>query len=288
MKANKNTVKKAQEQREKENAIKILSMKEKRENEKYLSSFQLKGNDKLLDYYDETSGVFYKYAQFNTIAGFCCPFASIGCAIACYAKSGCHVFPSVKKARQKSYNDSLLADFAERMIYTISVELTSKRYFGNHMIIRIHESGDFYSLEYLKKWIEIWKHFQNDSRVTNCFYTKSFKFFLELDDMESEIINHCLDNNVIAMSLSLDDTTTTEQIALAMKVKARFPKANIYYCAENIDEIAYNEKCDCADCARCGNCTKTSGKIVAVKIHSVTEQQKKKYHEKRRDFVKAS
>lgn len=253
-----------------------------RQDKRYNASLQLYGNDKLKDYYNPETGVFHKYAQYNTIAGVCCPFASIGCALACYAKTGCHLFPSTKKARQRSYNKTLEKDFAKDLIFTLEIELQSKRYLNNHMLLRIHESGDFYSLEYLKKWVKIFKHFVDDTRITNCFYTKSFKYLLELSAAEKAVINKGLKNNTIAMSLSLDDTTTPEQIALAMKCKKEFPLANIYYCAENPEEIKHDNKCDCSDCAKCGTCTKTTGTTTVVKIHSVTETQKEKYHKNRR------
>lgn len=266
---------------------KNISMKEKRNNENYLNTFQTYGNDKMKDYFNEELNIFFKYAQFSTIAGFCCPFASIGCAIARYAKTGCHVFKSTKELRKRQYNDTLRNDFSERMIYTIETELESKRYKGNHMILRLHESGDFYSMEYLRKWINIFKHFQESNNFTTCFYTKSFKFFDDLSLKEKALINHCLENNVLAISWSLDDTTTVEQIALAMKLKKQFPLSNIYYCAENIDEIKHDNECKCDDCAKCGTCTKTNGTITVVKIHSVTESKKAKYHKNRRDTKKA-
>lgn len=174
-----------------------LSMAEKRANELYCDAFQTYGNDKLKDYYNEETGIFYKYAQFNTIAGFCCPYASAGCMIACYAKGGLHKMPSVKQSREKSYKASLDVRFAEKMVYTIEVELTSRRYNGNVMIIRIHESGDFYSLEYLKKWVKIFSAF-NDGRVNFCFYTKSFRYFLQLSEEEKEIIRRGMESGNIA------------------------------------------------------------------------------------------
>lgn len=259
------------------------TMKEARADALYIPSFQTSGNDKLKDYFNEETGIFYKYAQFNTIARRCCPFASAGCLNVCYACAGRHVMEVVKQARERAYNDSLRDDFAAGMIYTIETELSSRRYAGAHMIIRIHESGDFYSAEYLNKWFEVFRHFENDSRVTFCFYTKSFKFFLDASDDDLNMLCRCLEKNVCAISFSLDDTTTPEQIARAVKLRERLPLANIYYCTENVDAIKHDNVCDCADCAKCGHCTKTEGKTTVVKIHSATEKQLAKY---RRDSRK--
>ena len=259
-----------------------ISMKEKRENALYENAFQLHGNGKLLDYFDETARTWYKYAQFNTIAGICCPYASAGCAIACYAKTGLHHMATVKAAREESYKASLQVNFSEKMIYTIEVELTSRRYAGNVMIVRVHESGDFYSLEYLKKWVKIFRHFMESKSVTFCFYTKSFEYFLKLSEAEKTVIRRCMETGVIAMSLSLDDTTTKEQLARAMKLKEIFPLVNIYYCTSDVNSVKHDNLCDCADCARCGNCTHATGKTTAVKIHSVTEKQLARYESKKR------
>lgn len=253
------------------------TFKEARENKLYCTSFILNGNNKLLDYDDQENGISYRYAQFNTRARIDCPYASKGCLNVCYACTGNHNFPSVKKSRERSYNDSLKDNFADMIIFTIEVELQSGRYKDKHMIVRIHESGDFYSFEYLLKWIKVFEHFENDSRITFCFYTKSFKFFLELDEESKAIVNRCLENNVIAMSLSIDDTTTFEQLARATKIKKLFPLVNVYYCTENIEAIEHDNKCDCENCAKCGTCTKTSGKVTVVKIHSASEKQLVKY-----------
>lgn len=257
-------------------------MKEKRSNALYCDAFQLKGNDKLLDFFDTDLNIWFKYAQFNTIAGFCCPYASIGCALACYAKTGCHVFPSVKKSREKSYNASLEFNFSEKMIYTIETELESGRYSGNVMIIRIHESGDFYSFEYLLKWLRIFEHFKYDNRVIFCFYTKSFEYFLELSEYDRDIIRAGMEAGTIAMSLSLDDTTTAEQLARAMKLKEIFPLVNIYYFTDNPGAVVHDHECDCKDCARCGTCTHARGTITVVLIHSITEKQLARYKANKR------
>lgn len=83
-------------------------------------------------------------------------------------------------------------------------------------------------------------------------------------------------------SLSLDDTTTAEQIALAMEVKKQFPLANIYFCTDDVNSVKHDNECDCANCAKCGHCTHATGKTTVVKVHSVTEKQLKKYQSKKR------
>ena len=254
-----------------------ITLKSLRSDPLYTDSLILHGNGKLLDYDDEKTFMSYRYAQFNTRAIIDCPFRSAGCERVCYATKGNHVFPSVKKSREHSYNESKREDFAESMTYTIKVEKQSKRYSRSVMIIRLHESGDFYSLQYLKKWIKIIANIENIDGVKIVFYTKSFFFFLMLDKSERDILNNAIKAGRVSMNLSLDDTTTTEQKNACMKCLAIYPKANIYYCTEHIETVPHDNVCDCADCAKCGICNNCNGTKTVVKIHSASENDMEEY-----------
>lgn len=255
------------------------TLKEKRNNPLYLSSLLLHGNNKLLDYDNQETKTSYRYAQFNTRPIIDCPFRSAGCEQICYATTGNHRFPSVKNSREKSFQDSKRKDFSSAMIYTIETELTTNRYKNNVMIIRIHESGDFYSYQYLLKWFEVWKHFEHNESVVFCFYTKSFPFFLKLTDLLAAKINDMLSTGRLAISWSVDDTTTKEQIIAYLKCCARYPKANTYRCTETPETVEHDEICDCKNCAKCGTCVHTTGKKTVVKIHSASNTSMEKYRE---------
>lgn len=236
--------------------MKKESLKILRSNPLYTSALLLTGNNKLKDFDDVENGVSYRYAQVNTVALKCCPFASEGCKAVCYATKGNHVFPSVIASRQKSYNETLRSDFAEAMTYTLTVELNTKRYKGKVMIVRIHESGDFYSLQYLRKWVKIWEAMENVDGIIFVLYTKSFPFFLMLTDEEKAIVNRLLKSGKLAINFSMDDTTTTEQKQAYLKCVSAFPNANTYYCTEDTDSVEHDNVCDCADCAQCGTCNR--------------------------------
>ena len=244
----------------------------------YLNSLILHGNGKLLDYTND-DGLTFNYAQFNTRALKDCPFKSAGCTAVCYATKGNHVFPSVTESREHSFMDSQRADFAEAMVYTIHTEQKSKRYSSAVMLIRIHESGDFYSLQYLRKWVQVWKAVEHNDGVQFTVYTKSFKFFLMLSEEETSIVNGCLVSGRVAINLSLDDTTTSEQWKAYYECKKRFPKMNTYYCTEHVDNVKHDNVCDCADCAKCGKCNHGDGKTTVVKIHSASNADMKVYRE---------
>lgn len=237
------------------------------------------GNGKLLDYDDKESCIAYRYAQFNTRAIDDCPFRSAGCEKVCYATKGNHQFPSVRDSRSRSYEESKRDDFPLRMEYTIRYHLNTKRFKGTVMIIRIHESGDFYSLQYLRKWIEIWKNLADES-VLFVFYTKSFPLFLMLTEEEKDIIRNMMKAGKLSMNLSIDDTTSEKQMIAYLQMIAEYPLSNTYRVTEKVS--ATDDKCDCSDCARCGACNKARGKEKVVEIHSASNAEKEEYRKNKR------
>lgn len=243
--------------------MKQISMKSKRSDSRYIKTFQTTGNAKLTDYSDET--VSYKYAQFNLMAKTTCPYRSKDCEKFCYAKRD-ERYTNARTNRDSNMQASLSENFVERMIYTIETELSSKRYSNSIMIVRIHESGDFYNQKYLNNWIEIFNHFMN-SKIIFQFYTKSFKFFLDLDYQHIDILKKAMEKGIVSGSLSSDISTTKEQHERIAALLNRFPKFNQYVALKDISTIKYSEKCDCANCSKCGICTHANGKVVAVQIH---------------------
>jgi len=77
-----------------------------------------------------------------------CPNAA-ACAIGCYAKSGAYLFSNVAKVFEKRLEFALSANFVSEM----NAELKRRKV----KRLRIHDSGDFFSLEYLNRWLEIIK-----------------------------------------------------------------------------------------------------------------------------------
>ena len=257
----------------------MATLKEQRLNPLYTDSLLLHGNGKLLDFDNPETGEKIRYAQFNQRAIADCPFRSKGCEAVCYATKGNHVFPSCVNSREKSHAVSKESNFAERMVYTIGVESHSGRYKNAVMQIRLHESGDFYSLEYLRKWVKIWEGTENIENVRMTLYTKSFPLFLLLSDEEAETINRQLASGKLAINLSLDDTTSQKQKVSYLECIKRYPKANTYYCTEDVETVEHDNVCDCADCGKCGTCNKAEGKRTVVKIHSASNSDMKTYRE---------
>jgi hypothetical protein len=92
-----------------------------------------RGNDKL-------GG---KIFAFNLPAALTCPGKSVACA-ACYALRGRWVFPTVQAALQRNWQASRERFFAELMIHEIG--------WRKPRLVRIHSSGDFYDLGYIRQW----------------------------------------------------------------------------------------------------------------------------------------
>ena len=110
----------------------------------------------------------FSLPAYKTITGkTVCPFAK-DCIKYCYAQKGNYKYPSVIKGLNNRYELSKTADFVPKMNATIILERPTH--------VRIHDSGDFYSIAYLNKWVTI----ANDNKdVIFYAYTKSIKFFID-------------------------------------------------------------------------------------------------------------
>ena len=75
-----------------------------------------------------------------------CPMAD-SCVKFCYAKKGAYIWSNVKPAFEKRYQLSKTENFVEAM----NAEIRKKK----PDYVRVHDSGDYYSRAYLKKWIDI-------------------------------------------------------------------------------------------------------------------------------------
>lgn len=76
-----------------------------------------------------------------------CPGA-LACRAVCYAKQGSYTWPAVVAARQRALDATMSPAFTVDAI----ADLRAMRNVG---VVRIHDSGDYYSQEYLDKWIAI-------------------------------------------------------------------------------------------------------------------------------------
>lgn len=78
-----------------------------------------------------------------------CPMAD-SCVKFCYAKKGAYIWSNVKPAFEKRYQLTKTDQFVDAM----NAEIAKKK----PDYVRVHDSGDYYSRAYLKKWIQIAIH----------------------------------------------------------------------------------------------------------------------------------
>ena len=97
-----------------------------------------------------------------------CPNAA-ACIIGCYANAGAYVFSNVKK----TFEARLAATKSDTFEAQINSELANKRVER----LRIHDSGDFYSLKYAERWLTI---IRNNPTIQFYAYTKMVTMFKKL------------------------------------------------------------------------------------------------------------
>ncbi|MEU6352161.1 hypothetical protein ABZ896_22975 [Streptomyces sp. NPDC047072] len=101
-----------------------------------------------------------------------CPQAGV-CAQLCYARVGTYRFKNVRAAHIR--NLLLCRDSPEEFEKKMTEELSHRRYEGKW--IRLHDSGEFFSDEYLLTWMRI---MENSPAVRFYCYTKEISRFKRL------------------------------------------------------------------------------------------------------------
>lgn len=111
-----------------------------------------------------------------------CPNAS-KCIKGCYAQMGAYVWTNVKAAHNAKLQLTRQLNFVQLMIDEINSKLKKSK----NVYIRIHDAGDFYSQEYLNKWIDIINNFK-DKSVIFYAYTKQVAMFKQVNLPKNFII----------------------------------------------------------------------------------------------------
>ena len=99
-----------------------------------------------------------------------CPQA-LACKAVCYAKQGRYAMPNVIQARKHNLKLSLRPTFVKHIIADLNqMVVKSKVCRKPYNVVRLHDSGDFYSQEYLNAWATVAATFPD---VIFYAYTKS-------------------------------------------------------------------------------------------------------------------
>jgi Gene product 88 len=223
-----------------------------------------KGNKKLKD------NAVVSFYQWNMLAGRkenggTCPFLTENCLASCYALKAERMYPSVKTRRTMNTEFAESEIFVNAMIEQLEFEMARKMNQGKTLYIRIHESGDFYSQEYMNKWVEIANHFKGNRRIVFMAYTKSLPFVKQAFKKYGD------DNVNITFKSSIWDDTKEKfkkmTNDLGMSVFTALPKGELgkkyFSCPSSEAFKGTSKEKDCGTCKVCY----VADVDVAIEIH---------------------
>lgn len=215
------------------------------------------GNSKLL------SNEAISFLVWNITSRITCPYATESCLKSCYAYKSERMYSNTLKRNESNLALTKQDDFVNNMIKFLELQLDKKSNAGKQIVYRIHESGDFYNLNYLSKWIEIANYFKGNDRLIFQAYTKSILFIVEYLDKH----NITLQDVNIHFTYSIWNDTNEQHIETARNLQLQtyeaFPKKQMF---DKVATEGYFE-CECINCGKCLECYKTKHMKVAVAIH---------------------
>lgn len=182
----------------------------------------------------------------------CCPYSTKMCRKRCFAKKN-ETFKTVRDSRHRNLEESKKDTFVKDMINHLNYQLQRPKSQNKLIIVRIHTSGDFYSIEYLDKWIEISNFFKD--KILFQAYTKSMPIIKERD----------LSKVNIHFVWSVWHDTPEEYTKLANKMQLQtftaLPK-------NEIDKAVKEGSFLCeGDCGNCKECYTGVNKKVVIPYH---------------------
>lgn len=108
-----------------------------------------------------------------------CPLAGT-CKNGCYAKQGPYTWTSTQDAFENRLATILDGSFEVKMKLEITTKLKTASKRGQQLVIRIHSSGDMFSLDYLKQWLAVIEAFPT---VQFYSYTKMVPLFKKYGEL---------------------------------------------------------------------------------------------------------
>jgi len=108
-----------------------------------------------------------------------CPQAG-ACVSGCYARSGTYRFKNSINAYEERLKLTQNKSFIDIMSAEVNLKYLKSQAKGNKCLIRIHDSGDFYSEKYAMDWFLI---MEQNPNVSFYAYTKMVQMFEQLADL---------------------------------------------------------------------------------------------------------
>ena len=183
-----------------------------------------------------------------------CHWATELCKKSCYARKAEIFRPTTLPCRKRNMEESEKDSFVQDMCDHIEWNLSRAVFKGKKVWFRIHESGDFYSLSYLQKWISIAQRFP---KITFLAYTKAVR-------LVAECIEKIPFNLVLRYSVWSD--TKSDELEIATKLGLPIYTAFNKKVLDKKVELEGFTKCHC-DCQKCKTCYTPNTERIAVAIH---------------------
>ena len=188
------------------------------------------------------------FLVWNLPARMTCPGKTHHCSLLCYAIKAEKLYKDCLPSRVKNLKESLNPDFVDRAVYTIlSAIKNDKKH--RKIVVRIHESGDFYNKAYAEKRLAVARELTGEN-VTFICYTKSFAFF---DGVK-------LPKNFKLRASVWDDTPEKDLEIIKRN------GWNIYTAVESFKTGDKFTRCRCSDCGTCQKCWRNY-KDIRCEIH---------------------
>lgn len=206
-----------------------------------------KGNTKLVANEKEA------FLIWNLPARLTCPQSTEQCRKYCYAMKAERLYPQTRESRQQQFKASQSRTFLKDMINTIEYYSNLPSIKGKKIFFRIHESGDFFSRNYLLQWLWIANKFPN---IQFLAYTKSINF---VDQLLEEGYSIPL-NMVIRFSIWSDTNNYSLQLAERHNM--------VTFTALPENEINSKNMVTCpGSCKYCKKCYYSQNKDIVIPIH---------------------
>ena len=193
-----------------------------------------------------------------------CPNACDACKYWCYAVKSEKAYPGCLPCRERNFKATMHDDFVEIVSTYIHNAANHYKYkAAKRIVVRIHESGDFYSQEYYNKWISIAIACSDIKNVVFMAYTKSVSFVKNGPAIPKNMVvrfslwNDTPDRkgNMLAGS-SADDIATAKALNLP-----------VYSAVEEFTTESKKTRCDCVDCGTCNKCWCKAIEMLLCEIH---------------------
>jgi hypothetical protein len=185
---------------------------------------------------------------FNSVQVTSCKYQCKECKY-CYANKYPNNTIRNISSRNKNLILSTYANFED--IFKEVIELINTMYSNKEIIIRIHESGDMYNIEYFKKiqYVLTSNKYKNKSLV----YTKNIDILPYVNN----------DYDYFTVRYSIMNSTSIENIELAKKYINYF-----YICLDDITQYEEKKQIICnMNCTKCKKCYSKNINTLIVKKH---------------------